>query len=225
MQDSNFVILLGRPVRTPGDTSKTLTRTPVAASGSANSMLQEKVSASCYMGFTLIEVMVTLVVAGILLVSAVPSLRQAMANNEITSTNNAILTGLNLARFTAVTEGTNVVICPSKNSTDCVDSQWHEGWIVYRGDITAGDFTPASDDIIRATTHMSIRDANTLKPGIGLTKKIGFQTDGTAQVDGGAWLPIDLCYADTSYTKTRRQITISPFGPISSENVATVCGS
>jgi len=53
-------------------------------------------------GFTLIELMVTLAVAGILLGIAVPSFRQLIFSNRLTATANEVVTALTVARSESV---------------------------------------------------------------------------------------------------------------------------
>jgi len=61
-------------------------------------------------GFTLVELMVTLVVAAIMLAYAVPSFSRILMNNSVSSQTNEMLAGLKLARSEAARRGIPVSI-------------------------------------------------------------------------------------------------------------------
>ena len=70
-------------------------------------------------GFTLLELMVTLAVASILAVIALPSFRDLLRKNQVSSANNALLADLSYARSEAITRGNIVSICPSSDGATC----------------------------------------------------------------------------------------------------------
>jgi type IV fimbrial biogenesis protein FimT len=191
-----------------------------ATRGFSNPKLYKKPQPARCTGFTLLEMMIAITVAAILLATAVPSLRQFRANNKVTAASNSIVTALNVARFNAVTRGENVLICPSSDSVSCSHGSWYKGWIVFRENglsNDADDFTPAEADIIRVGVQ-----TGELKQDPGFTASIVFEADGTTSATG-ADLVIDVCYSDTGLSKRHRQISINPFGLISSESVTTLC--
>jgi type IV fimbrial biogenesis protein FimT len=122
-------------------------------------------------GFSLIELMVTIVVASILLAVAVPNLRGFMRRSAVTSEVNDLISDLQQARSTAVTTRSLVAFCPRTTSTTTVAcgtaNTYENGWIVYiptaSGAAYAGDGTVNDKTLVRTTTaasNMSIRSLN-----------------------------------------------------------------
>jgi len=85
-------------------------------------------------GFTLYELMITLLVVGIILSFGIPNLRQFTLNSRMTSTANDIHASFLLARSEAAHAKANVTICASANpmaaNADC-GGTWDQGYIVF----------------------------------------------------------------------------------------------
>ena len=86
-------------------------------------------------GVTMIELIVTMSIAGILLGMGVSSYKYVTRSNRSSGEINALLGDMQFARYEAVKEGLNVQICPtaSATTTTCDPSTpptWSEGWIV-----------------------------------------------------------------------------------------------
>lgn len=96
-------------------------------------------------GFTLIELMFTLVLAAIIAVLAVPSFNTTIANNRMVTKVNEMVTSLTLGRSEAIKRASTVTVCKSTNGTSCATSgAWTQGWMVFvdaNGDgvVDAGD--------------------------------------------------------------------------------------
>lgn len=89
-------------------------------------------------GFTLVEMLVTLLMMAILLGIGIPSFVNLIRNNGITDQANSVLGGIIYARQEAANLGLGVSICGSSDQKTC-DGQWGEGWIVFKdpnGDLT-----------------------------------------------------------------------------------------
>jgi len=85
-------------------------------------------------GFTLIELMVTLFIVGILLVLGIPSLKTFMQGNQLIASSNELIADLHVARSEAIKLNKQVTICESTNGTSCTNpgtGDWRKGWIVF----------------------------------------------------------------------------------------------
>ena len=84
-------------------------------------------------GFSLPELLVTLAVAAILLLIAVPSFRDAIHRNQVSSASNALLAGLAYARTEAINRSQLVSMCPSSDGANCTPGgqAFESGWIIY----------------------------------------------------------------------------------------------
>lgn len=82
-------------------------------------------------GFTLIELMVTLTILGLLFVVAVPAFRAMMLNNRLTASSDSLVNYLNYARSISLNDSMSVMVCPigALNTINC-GNNWNSGWIV-----------------------------------------------------------------------------------------------
>ncbi|WP_018144616.1 GspH/FimT family pseudopilin [Thioalkalivibrio sp. AKL6] len=150
------------------------------------------------LGFTLIELMITLAVLVILATIAVPGFQNLVENNRTTTQTNELVTALNSARSEAIKQGVEVSVTASGN--------FASGWCVHAGDNCSGD------NIIRQygqATSMSI----TSSPE---TDQITFDGRGAKSEPAGAFTltvaPED-CPAGAS--ERARQIQIVNTGRVS----------
>ncbi len=84
-------------------------------------------------GFTLIEMMITITVAAMLLMIAVPSFRNASLSSQLRSAASDFIASSNLARSEAIKRGSPVTLCVSADGSTCAAGGWEQGWIVLSG--------------------------------------------------------------------------------------------
>ena len=117
---------------------------PCADSGRAVKMVECRRS-----GFSLIELMVTVVVFAILLLVGVPSVQTLLMNNRMTSRMNALSASLQLVRAEAVKRNAPAALVPGRGCSSsgntapgtgnspqasgggCTNGDWAEGWTAY----------------------------------------------------------------------------------------------
>ncbi len=164
-------------------------------------------------GFTIIEILVGLVVAAIVLGLALPSLRELSANNQVVSGSHTIISGLNFARFNAITSGDDTTICPSEDGVSCSNDHWNESWIVFQD--ANEDGVADAAEVLKTT----VLDSSIATSGFG--QPIVFRSNGVTTLGSNA--VISSCYAHSGVTSKCINITVNAFGAIQSveQTVAT----
>jgi type IV fimbrial biogenesis protein FimT len=117
-----------------------------------------------YSGFTLLELIITLAIVGIVMVFAIPSMSTFTKNDRLATQINALVGHLALARSEAVLRNQQVIVCVSDNSTSCSGNDWKEGWIVFIDADNDSGFS-AGETIVRA--QPALEGGNTLNSSIG----------------------------------------------------------
>lgn len=100
-------------------------------------------------GFTIIEMMITVTVLGILSAVALPSLSTFVRDQKVKAATSDVYASIIFARSEAIKRNQNVAICASTDGTGCANSaNWATGWIVFVD--TDGDGLPAAvADIVK----------------------------------------------------------------------------
>ena len=100
-------------------------------------------------GVTLIELLITIVIAAILLTIGVPSYRYVTNANRVASEANGLLGDLQFARAEAIKEGQTVTACVSADGATCTGPDtWQTGWIVF-SDVNNDQTVDAGDAVLR----------------------------------------------------------------------------
>jgi type IV fimbrial biogenesis protein FimT len=171
-------------------------------------------------GFTLIELMVTIVVAMVLLSIAVPSFRIMMANNRATTQANTLYSALNYARSEAIGRHAVVMVCPKStadlDSTTCGGSaDWANGWQVFVDDNGNGVYNSADDEILK--NWEPLPGAPTLT---ATQDYIGFNGDGSKKTATAGEITVKMSEADTAGDASRC-VRISDIGMVRVHKITT----
>ena len=102
-------------------------------------------------GFTLIELMVTVSIAAVLMMMAIPSLGTYRRNAELTSVTSTLVASINTARGEALKRGLSSMVAPTGNGSD-----WTTGWVVFVDTDSSRNYDVAKDTLVftePATEH------------------------------------------------------------------------
>ena len=122
-------------------------------------------------GFTLVELLVTIVVLGLLLTLALPGMRDFLVGNRLSTNVNGFIGLVNYARSEAIVRNQDVVICPKNSSTIACVSQ--TGWNTL--DIQA--FVDENGNGDRDATEVLLKTIAAVDPGDAQT---GFDSSAAA---------------------------------------------
>jgi type IV fimbrial biogenesis protein FimT len=163
-------------------------------------------------GFTLVELLITIVIVTTLLAMGVPSFRDFLKNNRLVAQSNGLVAALQLARSEAVKRSTDTVMCASSNQTTCTgNSDWDKGWIVFsdlnlNGSPDVGAAAPLCED----TEDCMLLTSDALSGGNKITStaaSLRFSPTGLA-ANGGATVTLNLV-SDKCENDQSRKILIT----------------
>ena len=78
-------------------------------------------------GFTIIELMITIAVLGVLLALAVPNMRDLVIRNRLTTRTNALVAAMQLARSEAIKRGVPITVLSISGNTNWAVQGWAVG--------------------------------------------------------------------------------------------------
>lgn len=91
-----------------------------------------------WQGFTLIEMLIALALMGILAAWGLPNFQALGERSAVASEVNRLQTALTLARNTAITQRSDVTVCPANEARNACTSNWSNPVMVVIGDKTSG---------------------------------------------------------------------------------------
>lgn len=163
----------------------------------------------CMRGFSLIEVVVTLMVVAVLAVVAMPTFTGTLRQSRMTAAANNLVSALNTARSEAVMRARRVSVCPSADGDGCGGSDWSVGWIAYVDGGVAGRFD--GDDLV-------LRAWPALKQGDRVSAaRAGISFAATGASDNAADFVVrpERCSVDQ-----QRRVSLLAFGRVSARREA-----
>lgn len=162
------------------------------------------VSVARLRGFTLIELMVTLVVGGILAVIAVPAMTTFVESNRLTATTNDLIVAINAGRSEAIKRGVPVIMCKSSSGTGCsTTGTWQTGWVLFVDVDASGGWT-TNDIMLRS--HEAVPPTMTIAAA---ANSIVFKSLGTISSGAGGYT---IC---NTKIKKQRLINLQALGQTS----------
>lgn len=160
------------------------------------------------LGFTMMELMITLAIVGILLAIAVPNFKFQIEQGRFTAASNEIITALNFARGEALRRSRPV-------SVSRVGPSWQGGWTAF--------IDPARTGVIGA--QPPLRQGN----GVGSVEVTGapafvlFDSSGRRRSDVASAFVTFEVFKTGAETSSRRTVCVSQSGRIFSVKGAAAC--
>jgi type IV fimbrial biogenesis protein FimT len=171
-------------------------------------------------GFTIYELLITMILIGIILSVGVPSMSSFMQNSRISGTANDLHSSFQLARSEAARSKNNITICASANSMEVAPAcggTFEEGWIIFidlNGDLARGG---AGENVIRA--HPAVDNRLNITTNAG-ANYFSFAPSGLGRGDVGgnpAVVTASICddrgnSPAAGNTSTARVLVVTPIG-------------
>lgn len=164
-------------------------------------------------GFTLVELMITLAIAGMLATVAIPSFMGMVASSRVTAASNELVTALNMAKSEAIRSGYNTILCKSANGTEC-GGNWSDGWLL---------FIDANSDQEKQESEKVIRAHASFDSSLGFVFKtanyIEFRPNGHTNKNG------HFCFRNSYENENSRAVYTTQSGRIRTQKVtgSSVC--
>jgi type IV fimbrial biogenesis protein FimT len=164
-------------------------------------------------GYSLLELMVAISVAGVLIGFAVPSLNNLVRGSRVSASARNIVVDLSLARNEAVLRAATVTVCTSTDLATCTNGSWNEGRLVFvdAGVLGAVD---GGDTIISVTQPLN-GTLTTTSNGIAAPFFISYSPQGRL----ANWGQITVCATN----QRLRRITVRRSGSATLDRTAIPC--
>jgi type IV fimbrial biogenesis protein FimT len=149
-------------------------------------------------GFTLVELMLTLMIAAVLMIIGVPAFKDAVLGSRVSGIASDLYASVQLARSEAIKRNVVITLCPTTNGTDCDDTgDWEVGWIV--ADLATGT----------VIQHQEAEPQNFKVVQTGGTTELAFQPIGV----GATSATFKVCRA-SPVGKQERVLNVSATGSV-----------
>ena len=157
-------------------------------------------------GFSLVELLISLSILGILISIALPSFRAVLLASEVRGVITELRSALDLARAEAIRRASTVTVAKAASS------KWADGWNLYVNPSSSATYTGASPQVLIRAFPASPRAAD-LTDGITNIATISF--DGSGRPSGVNNGTVQIC--DSAGLGCRR-IVLSTEGRVSVQN-------
>jgi type IV fimbrial biogenesis protein FimT len=157
-------------------------------------------------GFTLIELMVTLVVLAVIVTLAAPSFVTFINNNRATGATNDLIVSFNLARTEAIKRN-GTVLLQSKNGTD-----WSEGHLIR---------VSSTSEILRDVdaAHSTV----TMDSASNAVSEISYTSSGAVTTASTTTFTIDTSNCETGVSRKKRLLQLNLSGSSTLTASTEVC--
>jgi type IV fimbrial biogenesis protein FimT len=115
-------------------------------------------------GYTMIEILIVAAIATIVMAIGIPSMRDFIKNDRLSTQINTLVGHLAYARSEAVLRLKPVIVCASNDQASCTLTDWADGWIVFADVDSSGGFS-AGDELLRV--KQPLEGGNTMVSSAG----------------------------------------------------------
>lgn len=159
-------------------------------------------------GFTLIELLITIAIATVLMLVAVPSFLQFQRNAQLSDAVSSFISAANTARANAMKQGLNTYMVPN-TGTD-----WSSGWMVYADSNWNDVYDAATDEVILRHEALSADVAINIPTGSLADGYLLFNGSGYPRLKNGGFGGATIKMSNTSPRSS--SIIIDPAGRVRS---------
>jgi type IV fimbrial biogenesis protein FimT len=159
-------------------------------------------------GFTLLELMITVVIVGILTAIGVPALSSMLDNSKISQGADMLIASLGVARGQASELNARVAVCRSTDGAACSGTgDWRAGWIVFVDKGTIGTKDSADQILL---VQPALKEGGLISPSGNVAGYISYLSNGQTRTIAGAALNGSLYVCGTTPKIKRRRLVLSP---------------
>lgn len=168
-------------------------------------------------GFTLVELVITLVVLAVVLAIGYPNLTMAINNSRVTGAANELVAALQVARMEAVRRNARVYVCRTDSATGgCAGSGVWNQWLVFadrdrNGALTAGEALRRGE----AHTQVGIRASSNITAGSLVFGPDGFARNGATPAGNLLAARFGVCLPTNKPPTNERLVSIGSGSRIS----------
>ncbi len=167
--------------------------------------------------FTVIELVITLIVAATLLALGVPAMQEMLRNNSLVGQTNMLVTDLQLARSEAIKGSVPVALCRSNDQVTCggTSQNWTTGWLVFV-DANASNSSTYQPTFNTGDGDRLLRVGNAANGGVAILSdtdadsSILYEADGTLRIGIASDAVFAIC--DNRGANFGRHIEINSMG-------------
>lgn len=152
-------------------------------------------------GFTMIELLISLLVIAVLLVMVAPSMNVLVKRNSLVALHGSLRSSLSMARTQAVETGSAVSVCPMGRNGGCAfpSGDWSRGWIVFEDPERTGRCAnPGNAGLCHGTRNRVLRIRPPLDSGYVIrsnhhvSRRVRFSATGMSYGHNGRFTLCDL---------------------------------
>jgi len=151
-------------------------------------------------GFTLLNLLITLAISGILVTAGIPSLQQLLNNQQANNAYQDLFTLIQFTRIQSVNYSGQVILCPTINQSDCIND-WNQELMIFV-DTDNDETRNNGEQLLRV--KVAARDNETVHwRASGSRRYLRFKADGSTRNQNGR---LTYCLEKSGQTYARQII-------------------